>query len=109
VLLVGPEWRVEELVTVHVPEMTAGLVIRCQDAPPQLPPASLQRGPVVLRDVDFLTPEEQRMVLDWLDSTSNRIRVLSTASAPLLPLVEAGAFSDTLYYRLNTVFINLSE
>jgi transcriptional regulator of acetoin/glycerol metabolism len=47
-------------------------------------------------------------VSEWLAS-SNRPQVVSTASAPLLPLVEAGVFNDALYYRLNTVYIDLSE
>lgn len=107
VLLVGPERRVEDLVRAHVPEIDAALVIRCQDAPPRLPVSS-HPGPVVLRDVDFLTPEEQRRLFEWLDSRTGRPQVVSTASAPLRPLVEAGAFSDALYYRLNTVYIDLS-
>ena len=109
VLLVGPAGRVEDLVTLHLRDVTADLVIRCQDAPPQLPPASSPVGPVVLRDVDFLTRSEQHRLSEWLDSTTNRIQVVSTASAPLLPLVEAGAFNDALYYRLNTVYVDLSE
>jgi hypothetical protein len=109
VLLVGPAGRVEDLVALHLRDVTADLVIQCQDAPPPLPPASSPVGPVVLRDVDFLTPPEQRRLSEWLDSTTNRIQVVSTASAPLLPLVDAGAFNDALYYRLNTVYIDLSE
>jgi hypothetical protein len=109
VLLVGPERRVEDVVRAHLPDINAGLVIRCQDTPPRLPPASSQQGPVVLRDVDFLTHEEQRRVFDWLDSRTDRLQVVSTASAPLRPLIEAGAFNDALYYRLNTVYIDLSE
>jgi hypothetical protein len=108
VLLVGPERRVEGLVNVHVPETSAVLVVRCQDGPPRLPPASSPVGSMVLRDVDFLTPTEQRRLFEWLDSTSGT-QVVSTASAPLLPLVEAGAFDDALYYRLNTVYVDLSE
>jgi transcriptional regulator of acetoin/glycerol metabolism len=48
-------------------------------------------------------------LFEWLDSTSSGTQVVSTASAPLLPLVEAGAFDDALYYRLNTVYVDLSE
>jgi hypothetical protein len=108
VLLVGPERRIQDLVSIRVRETDTGLVIRCQDGPPQLPPASPHVGSMVLRDVDFLTPREQRRLFEWL-ATSNRTQVVSTASAPLLPLVEARVFNDALYYRLNTVYIDLSE
>jgi hypothetical protein len=108
VLLVGPERRVQDLVGVRVRETDTVLAIRCQDGPPQLPPASSYVGSMVLRDVDFLTPREQLRLFEWL-ATSNRTQVVSTASAPLLPLVEAGVFDDALYYRLNTVYIDLSD
>jgi transcriptional regulator of acetoin/glycerol metabolism len=54
-----------------------------------------------------LTLEEQRRLLEWLQETAGRTRVVSTTSAPLLPLVEDGVFLDTLYYRLNTVYVEL--
>ena len=108
VLLVGPERQVERIVSVHLPEANAGLVIRCQDGLPRLPPASSQ-GVMLLRDVDFLTPQEQRRLLEWLDAPGNRIQVVSTAATHPLLLVAAGAFNEALYYRLNTVYIDLSE
>jgi transcriptional regulator of acetoin/glycerol metabolism len=33
--------------------------------------------------------------------------VISTSSVSLLPLVQSGAFSDDLYYRLNTIWVDL--
>jgi DNA-binding NtrC family response regulator len=34
--------------------------------------------------------------------------VVSTTSAPLLPRVEAGEFNATLFYRLNTVCVDVT-
>jgi DNA-binding NtrC family response regulator len=82
-------------------------MIRCRDGLFPLPPSS-QSGIVVLRDVDALKPEEQVGLLNWVDSARNRRQVVSTASAPLLPMVEARAFDAALYYRLNTVYIDLT-
>jgi DNA-binding NtrC family response regulator len=61
-----------------------------------------------LPDVDALEKVGQLRFLDWLDSTSKRLQVVSTAKAPLLRLVQAHKFNPSLYYRLNTVYIDLT-
>lgn len=43
-------------------------------------------------------------LLDWL-SDAVAVKVISTATASLLPRIERGAFLDSLYYRLNTICI----
>jgi DNA-binding NtrC family response regulator len=58
--------------------------------------------------VDTLDKVEQLRFLEWLDSASKRLQVVSTATAPLLRLVEGRKFNPTLYYRLNTVYIDLT-
>jgi hypothetical protein len=62
---------------------------------------------LVLHDVNELTADEQRRMLDWLDQTGSRIRVVSTSRTSLWPLLKAGAFEDALYYRLNTVCVDI--
>ena len=37
------------------------------------------------------------------------VQVVSTAKAPLFPLVERGAFLDRLYYQLNIVYLDLTD
>jgi DNA-binding NtrC family response regulator len=34
--------------------------------------------------------------------------VISTTSGPLLPLVQSGGFIETLFYRLNTVCLDVT-
>ena len=46
-------------------------------------------------------------VLDWFDQTAGRIRVVSTTRTSLWPLLKSGAFNDALYYRLNTVCVDI--
>jgi hypothetical protein len=108
-LLVGTEGLVLNLVSVLVPDLSPGLTSRRRNRRLLLPPASSRVAAVVIRDVDALTPEDQLGLFNWLDAAKNGTQVVSTASAPLLPLVETGAFNAALYYRLNTVYINLSE
>lgn len=69
-----------------------------------LPPVA-QPGTIILHDVGALGRDDQHRLLDWLEQAAGRTRVISTTSAPLLPLIEQGAFNDTLYYRLNTFCI----
>jgi transcriptional regulator of aromatic amino acid metabolism len=68
------------------------------------PPAE---GSVILLDVASLVPDQQAELLRWLNEGAGRydVQLASTSSEPLFPLVEAGAFDATLYYRLNTIRI----
>ena len=61
---------------------------------------------LIFHDVDKLTPSDQLAVLDWLDRTAGRIRIVSTTRAPLWPRVQTGCFNEVLYYRLNTVWLS---
>ena len=60
-------------------------------------------GTVVLSDVAELTLADQQRLNSWLAAADHRPRVISTSRASLFPLVEAGMFVDSLYYRLNVV------
>src|SRR5688572_14280934 len=68
----------------------------------ELPPPG-RATTLLLHDVDQLTIAAQGAVLRWLDQSVGRIWVVSTSTETLWPQVESGAFSDTLYYRLNIV------
>jgi hypothetical protein len=61
---------------------------------------------LLFHDVDKLTPSDQLAVLDWLDRGAGRTRIVSTTQEPLWPRVQSGCFSEALYYRLNTVWLN---
>ena len=63
----------------------------------------------MLHDVGTLPLDEQLRLLDWLERAEGRTQVVSTSTTPLLPRVQAGAFIDTLYYRLNTVCVDVTS
>ena len=69
-------------------------------------PTAEQAGTIVLNDVGALAIQEQIQLLEWLNTAQGRTQVVSTAPTLLLPRVKAGAFIDTLYYRLNTVCLD---
>ena len=62
-------------------------------------------GTLILEEADRLSERAQADLLEWLNHHGQSVRVLTTASRPLFPLVEAGSFLDSLYYRLNHVVI----
>lgn len=69
-----------------------------------------QAGTLILRDVGNLTQEGQRHLIAWLDDNArDRIQVIATNAAALWPRVRDGSFADALYYRLNVIYIDLTD
>jgi hypothetical protein len=64
-------------------------------------------GTLVLHEAGALSANDQLQLLDWLERNEGRTQVVSTSSTALLPRVLAGGFIDTLYYRLNTVCVDV--
>ena len=71
-------------------------------------PAIEHPGTLVLREVSALSIQQQVRLLEWSNDGRRNPQLISTTSTPLLPLVRAATFIDVLYYRLNTVFIDLT-
>ena len=108
VLVTGPECLVTKVIRRVIADVPASIVIPCQAGRLPLSRSSLPPGTLVFRDVDALDADGQALLFDWLETTSAERQIVSTAAAPLLPLVNAGAFDPELYYRLNTVYIKLA-
>lgn len=71
-------------------------------------PSIEHTGTLVLHEVGALRLQDQIQLLGWSAGAMGNTQVISTTSTPLLPRVSAGAFIDTLYYRLNTVYMDVS-
>jgi hypothetical protein len=63
----------------------------------------------ILHNVNELDRTEQYELLRWLDNVRGWIRVISTADESPWPRVLGGLFDETLYYRLNTVHIDMFD
>ena len=63
---------------------------------------------LVLRDVGTLKHADQMRLLQWLDRNTGGTQVVSTSNVPLMPRVRSGAFLETLYYRLNTIVLDVT-
>jgi hypothetical protein len=62
----------------------------------------------VIRDVHELSDEQQQRLSRWLEQAAGRrVRIVSTTTLPLFQLVAAGLFLEALYYRLNTVLLDI--
>jgi hypothetical protein len=103
VLLIGPAGRCEEAIATLGPTLIEPIVVRRSREVLVLPPPSMG-GALILRGVDALVETDQRRLLDWLGAAVG-VKVISTATAPLLPHIKRGEFLDSLYYRLNTICI----
>jgi len=70
---------------------------------------SLVRAPtMVLVNVDRLDATGQRALHEWLTDAHNAdSQIIALSSVALFPLVKAGVFDRQLYYRLNTIFVEL--
>jgi hypothetical protein len=93
---IGP-WLSAPVVTLH-----AGASLDCVAR-------SRSIGTLILADVAALGLDDQRRLLAWLDDVADDTRVISVTSAPILPLLSTGAFREALYYRLNTLYIDLTR
>jgi hypothetical protein len=66
----------------------------------------LERGTLIIHDVDCLDLAAQRTLLAWLEDRTRRVRVITTVTRDLFAMVTAGVFVDQLYYRLNTIVVD---
>jgi hypothetical protein len=106
-LLIGVDGIVWNVLGALLLDLHEPIATWCPGQPFVLPPAG-RTGTLILHDVGALTPDEQRHLVNWVEQSEGRAQIVSTNSAPLLPHVKAGLFLETLYYRLNTVCVDLA-
>lgn len=114
VLVIGPDDAVDGMVAFVKSERAAGPydgapVAIWRPGKPFVLPSPESTALMILRDVDTLVHGDQYRLVEWLVRASGRVQVVSTSSSPLMPLVEAGVFMQTLYYRLNTIYMDLTD
>jgi sigma-54-interacting transcriptional regulator len=105
-LLIGPDAATREFLAPLMATFVAP-VVYCEGATPEFP-----AGPVctlIVRDVARLTRTHQQQLLEWLNDRGGSAQVIATSARPVFPSVVRGSFSDSLYYRLNTVTLVLNR
>ncbi len=106
-LLIGADdvvWRV-----LAAQLQLASPVVSWQPGEPFNLPSTAGTRTVVIREVGKLTETEQVRLRDWLDGAVGRTQVVCTSGTSLLPQLEDGGFINSLYYRLNTVCVDLTN
>jgi hypothetical protein len=106
VLIEGPDCSVEKLVRAILAALNAP-VCEWENMHECAPGTTL-----LIRNVDALSGDEHGSLLACLNADGARLtirQVISTTSRPLYSLVESGLFPADLYYRLNTVRLELGE
>ena len=104
-LVVGDDDVVAGLITSLWPSLATPIVVRQRGERLRLSPLFPPVATIVIYDVDTLTRHEQRALSHWI-AAKGRTQVVSTASKSLRPMLQAGAFNEALYYRLNVVTLD---
>ena len=101
-LLIGPDAFADDALVVLGETLQAPVTAIRGDELRELPSTS-GPGTVVIRGVSELTDADQARLLEWLSQAAGRLQVVASSSEPLWPLVQAGRFLESLYYRLNVI------
>jgi len=86
-----------------------GPVLKWRPGQPLELPTRGRAATMVLEDLTGLTSDEQARILAWLEEVVGYVRVVSTTAVPIWPRVARGEFNDMLYYRLNTVYVDVGS
>jgi Sigma-54 interaction domain len=105
-LLIGVDGMVWNVLGTLLLDLQEPITTWMPGQPLVLPPP--HAGTLILHDLGMMTHEEQLRLLGWLEQAAGRTQVVSTTASPVLPLVRTGEFLETLYYRLNTVCVDLA-
>lgn len=99
------------------PDLTTAAVVKMEKSLPQplvwwspdqgtdLP--DLTAGTLVVPDVDDLDTQQQEQLSRWIVRHATRVALLALAREPLFESVSDGRFSAALYYRMNTVVVEV--
>jgi hypothetical protein len=104
-LLVGPDditGALLKAVRLHLQEPVA--ILRGGE-PFALPPGPVET--LILVNVGALTLAEQSQLHESLNGRLRRAQVISTSATSLMPMLVAKSFLEGLYYRLNTIYLDV--
>jgi len=107
-LLVGVDDRLQRILELLSRDYREPVAVWTPDQQLVLP-ATDRVKTLILRDVGSLSHVDQGRLYNWLDEAAGRTQVVSTTPERLLPRVQAGAFMNALYYRLNVLYVEVPE
>jgi hypothetical protein len=106
VLVIGPVALVEAMLSTITAMLLTPVSYWTADVP--LSTLGVERT-VVIREVATWCLDRQEMLLTWLSEPSLHPQVIATSSIKIFPLVAQGLFLEALYYRLNTILLDVGR
>jgi len=104
VLVTGPKDALEVFLQTARSEMRDPIRTSGSGLPPFLDGVRT----LILTEVDALPGTDQQRLRRWFDERENAdVQVISATTEPLFELVNANAFDAQLYYRLNTIVLEI--
>jgi hypothetical protein len=73
------------------------------------PVPRLTSGTILVERVEAATRAQQLQLAAKTADAVSTLRIVSTTTTPLFPMVQNGRFLPELYYRLNCILVDLSE
>ena len=105
-LIIAPDRVADTLLEVVMPHLRKPIHVKdCIRSVSDWP----EGGTLILRNIEALDQEHQAAMLRWLDEAHDETQLVSVASSPVYPHVEAGTFLEGLYYRLNVVTLSVES
>jgi Sigma-54 interaction domain len=105
VLLCGEPPAVEEILCGLRPHFREP--VHCWRADGPEAPPDFSGGTLIVEHLNRCQPLAQQALLEWCSDTSRDVQVVAAINSRLFDLVERGCFLAPLYYRLNTVYVDL--
>jgi hypothetical protein len=64
-------------------------------------------GTLIVESATSLDDEQQKSLIDWLNDDGRQVQVIATTPENLFPFAAQGVFRDRLFYRLNTLHLDV--
>jgi hypothetical protein len=105
ILVIGRADFLESTVLALVAELPGPVTYLRPNAPP---PTNADAQVLLVPDLASLSADRQHEWETWLsDLNARRPQIVATSDVPIYPLVRRDEFSGVLYYRLNTILLDV--
>lgn len=107
VLVSGPKTALDAFVRMAQSEMREPIL---SSTGGRLPPLDDDLQTLIISDVASLSDANQKRLRQWIERHPDlHPQIIALTSVPLFALVASKAFDASLYYRLNTILLELQE
>jgi hypothetical protein len=106
ILIVGSPEQIETTSAILIAEVLKPVRYWTADA---RPPTRTDAATIMIHDIANMSPTHQETLLAWMDGPSaHDTQFIATSVIAVFPLVTQELFLEDLYYRLNTILLDLT-